>query len=65
MAKSSSEKAPKRARYSTAAERTFRVALEKLATSLPEHHAALTALFEAGKLDEIDSVVAVLGEAPR
>lgn len=65
MAKSSAEKAPARAYYSEATERTFRAALEKLEASLPEHHAALAELLDAGKLDDIDAIVAVLEGQPR
>lgn len=65
MARRSAEKAPARAHYSEATERTFRAALEKLEASLPEHHAALAELVDVGKFDDIDAIVAVLEKDAR
>lgn len=48
------------AHYSEASERVFRAALESLSAKLPEHHQALLALLEAGKLHDADSLQAVL-----
>ncbi len=60
MAKQSAKGAPTRAHYTDATERTFRHALETLEKKLPSHHAALIALVDAGRFDDLDSIVALL-----
>ena len=48
------------AHYTTATEETFRRALASLAKTLPDRHAELTALLDAGRLHDIDAIQAVL-----
>jgi hypothetical protein len=59
MAKPSPRDARARPHYTDATDRTFRRALDTLKTSLPVHHEALVALVDAGRFDDIDSIVAV------
>lgn len=62
MAKLSAAGAPARAHYTDATERTFRQALKSLEKTLPSHHVALVALVDAGRFDDVESVIAVLEE---
>lgn len=60
MAKPSPAHAPPRAYYTDATAQTFREALVALEKTLPDHHAALAALVDAGCFDEVDAIVALL-----
>jgi hypothetical protein len=63
MAKQSAKDAHPRAHYTDATEQAFRRAVEKLKTSLPTRHTALVVLVDAGRFDDLDSIVAVLEES--
>lgn len=59
MSKRSTEVAPPRAHYTAATESAFRRAIDALEKSLPEHHAALSALLDAGRFHDVESIVDV------
>lgn len=65
MAKPARQDAHPRAHYTDATDRTFRRALDALKPALPNHHSALLALVEAGRFDDLESLMAVFGEGQR
>lgn len=62
MATSPAGREEPRPHYTDATESAFRRALANLATTLPRHHDALTALLDAGQFDSVSAIVAILDD---
>jgi hypothetical protein len=60
--KPATQSSPERTHYTDATEATFRLALKKLETELPNHHAALVLLVDEGRFHLIDAIDGVLAE---